>query len=130
MDKDELAEEVDLGLWIWNSFMSLFSPEDDTVISDDPVEDVKEAINEDIEESENETFDKSFSFSMGGEEEHLEYFYIASFMFLAFLCIILIKQNIETSRKKAVLVQKLQKLKLEQNKVASGQAVLRQISLH
>ena len=110
--------------------MSLLSPDDDSENSEDIPDDNKEVTEDIMESNDDSVTQNNFVFSIGGEEEHLEYFYIASFLFLAFLCVILIKQNIETSRKKAVLVQKLQKLKLEQNKVAAGQAVLRQISLH
>ena len=67
------------------------------------------------------------------EEEHLELFYLASFLFLSFLLYHIMKKTVENSRKRARLLQELQKRRVETGEQGKSQptlGVLRQISFH
>ena len=128
--EDETSEEIDLVLWLWNSFISWAfevetqdaEKESETEVVDD--KSVTDNDNNDEEESLN------YSFWESHEEQHLEYFYIVSFVFLVFLIVIIVKQNIESSRKKAILLQKLQKLEHNDNIDLANSGIMRQISFH
>ena len=130
--EDETSEEIDLVLWLWNSFISWAFTEDieDTEKeTETEVVDDKSVADNDID---NEGESLNYSFWESHEEQHLEYFYIVSFMFLVFLIVIIIKQNIESSRRKAILLQNLRKLKLEHNDNSdlANSGIMRQISFH
>ena len=128
--EDETSEEIDLVLWLWNSFISWAfevetqdaEKETETEVVDD--KSVTDNDNNDEEESLN------YSFWESHEEQHLEYFYIVSFVFLVFLIVIIVKQNIESSQKKAILLQKLRKLEHNDNIDLANSGIMRQISFH
>ena len=130
MIENETSEENDLVLWLWNSFISWAfeietqdaGKESETEVVDD--KSVTDNDNNDEEESLN------YSFWESHEEQHLEYFYIVSFVFLVFLIVIIVKQNIESSRKKAILLQKLRKLEQNDNVDLANLGIMRQISFH
>ena len=53
-------------------------------------------------------------FSEIGEEEHLELFYIASCLFLTYMIVIILRQNWNYSRKKAIFLANIKKIKLQE----------------
>ena len=130
MIENETSEEIDLVLWLWNSFISWAfevetqdaEKESETEVVDD--KSVTDNDNNDEGESLN------YSFWESHDEQHLEYFYIVSFVFLVFLIVIIVKQNIESSRKKAILLQKLRKLEQNDNVDLANSGIMRQISFH
>ena len=84
---------------------------------------------EDIKDDEN----PQNNFLLFHEETHLELFYIASFLLLLFLTYHIVKRNIEHSRRKAKILQELQRQQTTNrldNNASPTIGVLRQISLH
>ena len=130
MIEDETSEEIDLVLWLWNSFISwAFEVE-----TQDAEKESETEVVDDKSVTDNENNDEgeslNYSFWESHEEQHLEYFYIVSFVFLVFLIVIIVKQNIESSRKKAILLQKLRKLEHNDNIDLANSGIMRQISFH
>ena len=129
VDTDDVGEDVDIGLIIWNSLYGWVfgteSSEDEAIKDNEELE-----VNNPVGDPEITNGEDIFPIGFFGEETHLEYFYIASFLFLSYLIVILVKQSIRISRKRAVLLQKLKKLQPEAGSINSNQAVLRQISFH
>ena len=128
--EDETSEEIDLVLWLWNSFISwAFEVETQDAEKETETEVVDDnSVTDNDSNDEGESF--NYSFWESHEEQHLEYFYIVSFVFLVFLIVIIVKQNIESSRKKAILLQKLQKLEHNDNIDLANSGIMRQISFH
>ena len=128
--EDETSEEIDLVLWLWNSFISWafeVETQDAEKESETEVVDDKSVTDNDSNDEEESL---NYSFWESHEEQHLEYFYIVSFVFLVFLIVIIVKQNIESSRKKAILLQKLRKLEHDDNSNLANSGIMRQISFH
>ena len=96
-DTDSTEEEVDLVLLLWNAFMSwaFEQPPDDSVT----VDDVAQTANQDID-AEKGMDDESLDVDGSGlwnvivsKEEHFDYFYFVSTVFLLYLVFIIIKKH-------------------------------------
>lgn len=72
---------------------------------------IEEPLDEILEEKYNS---EDIGFFEIPEEEHLELFYIASFLFLSFLIVIIFKRNLNYSKKKALFLSNIKKIKLQQ----------------
>ena len=98
-DTDTTEEEVDLVLWLWNAFMSWAFEEP----SDQSVEDVAQTASRDLDagkgvDDESQDDDESWSWNLiVSEEEHLEYFYLVSTVFLLYIVFIIIKKHNQVS---------------------------------
>ena len=147
-DPNSTEEEVDLVLWLWNAFISWAFEEPPA--EDMTVDAVQQSFHKETQEENgvnDESQDEIWSWNViFREEEHLEYFYFASTVFLLYLVIIAIKKHnqvgmslvtgiinytsysIQVSMRKAQLLQSMQKMKLEQDNTT--RAVMRQISYH
>ena len=105
----------------FGTFLGLRSQYSNSGTSEDSTED-------DIDGSDNQS-----SLIFFREEEHLELFYLASFLFLSFLLYHIMKKNVENSRKRARVLQELQKMRRETGELEKSHptlGVLRQISFH
>ena len=98
-DTNTTEEEVDLVLWLWNAFMSWAFEEP----SDQTVEDVAQTASRDLDAGkgvDDESRDDYESWSWNvivSEEEHLEYFYLVSTVFLLYIVFIIIKKHNQVS---------------------------------
>ena len=121
-------ESVDVVLLIWNILMSWVFGDNDEAASEE-IETVEETVTianaEELINIEDEDFNILNLFQ---EEQHLELFYIVSFLFLTFLIINITKKNVELSRRRASIIDSLKKMKVDKNGESSG--VMRQISFH
>ena len=120
-------ESVDVVLLIWNILMSWVFGDNDEAASEE-IETVEETVTianaEELINIEDEDFNILNLFQ---EEQHLELFYIVSFLFLTFLIINITKKNVELSRRRASIIESLKKMKVDKNEETG---VMRQISFH
>ena len=120
-------ESVDVVLLIWNILMSWLFGDNDEAASEE-IETVEETVTianpEELINIEDEDFNILNLFQ---EEQHLELFYIVSFLFLTFLIINITKKNVELSRRRASIIESLKKMKVDKN---GETGVMRQISFH
>ena len=126
-DNHEDDESVDVVLLIWNILISwLFGDNDEA--APEEIETVEETVTianpEELINIEDEDFNILNLFQ---EEQHLELFYIVSFLFLTFLIINITKKNVELSRRRANIIESLKKMKVDKN---GETGVMRQISFH
>ena len=100
-DTDSTEEEVDLVLLLWNAFMSwaFEQPPDET----EKVDDAAQTASQDIDAEkgvDDERLDVDASGFWNGivsKEEHLDYFYFVSTVFLLYLVFIIIKKHNQVS---------------------------------
>ena len=127
-DNHEDDESVDVVLLIWNILISWLFGDNEEAASEE-IETVEETVTianaEELINIEDEDFNILNLFQ---EEQHLELFYIVSFLFLTFLIINITKKNVELSRRRANIIESLKKMKVDKNGESSG--VMRQISFH
>lgn len=103
-DTNTTEEEVDLVLWLWNAFMSWAFEEP----SDQTVEDVAQTASRDLDAGkgvDDESRDDYESWSWNvivSEEEHLEYFYLVSTVFLLYIVFIIIKKHNQVSNEQLI----------------------------
>lgn len=103
-DTNTTEEEVDLVLWLWNAFMSWAFEEP----SDQTVEDVAQTASRDLDagkgvDDESHDDDESWSWNVIlSEEEHLEYFYLVSTVFLLYIVFIIIKKHNQVSNEQLI----------------------------
>ena len=120
-------ESVDVVLLIWNILMSWLFGDNDEAASEE-IETVEETVTianaAELINIEDEDFNILNLFQ---EEQHLELFYIVSFLFLTFLIINITKKNVELSRRRASIIESLKKMKVDKN---GETGVMRQISFH
>ena len=103
-DTNTTEEEVDLVLWLWNAFMSWAFEEP----SDQTVEDVAQTASRDLDAGkgvDDESRDDYESWSWNvivSEEEHLEYFYLVSTVFLLYIVFIITKKHNQVSNEQLI----------------------------
>ena len=126
-DNHEDDESVDVVLLIWNILMSwLFGDNDEA--APEEIETVEETVTIANAEEFTNMEDEEFNIlNLLQEEQHLELFYIVSFLFLTFLIINITKKNVELSRRRANIIDSLKKMKVDKN---GETGVMRQISFH
>ena len=101
-DTNTNEEEVDLVLWLWNAFMS-WAFEETPDQSVEHVADMAQTASRDMDtekgvDDESHNVDESWSWNViVSEEEHLEYFYLVSTLFLLYIVFIIIQKHNQVS---------------------------------
>jgi len=127
-------EDEDSEISLTDFFLSWFSetPDEQSAATEEE-EILTSGTPEDSPDDDIDGSDYQNNFLFFREEEHLELFYLASFLFLSFLLYHIMKKNLQNSRKRGRILQEIQRMRKETGALEKYQptvGVLRQISFH